>query len=90
MYSWGWGRDVRAMSSATLVPGLAEAPRAAAGHTAFLFVSVDFAVQAVHVLGQGHRNIWRKVRPASESLLSCEPRPEMYVKCDLYVRQLAP
>lgn len=25
--------------------------------------------------------------PASESLLSCEPRLEMYVKCDLYVRR---
>ena len=76
------------MSSAAQVPGMVKALRAAAGHMAFLFVSVDFAAQAIHVLGRDLGNIWRIAHPASESLLWVEPRLEMYVRCNLYVRQL--
>ena len=83
--SHGAGR--RAMSFAALVPGTVKAQRAAAKHVAFLFVSLDFAAQSVHVLGRDLRNVWRRALPASESSLSSEPRLEMYVRCDPYVRR---
>lgn len=67
------------MSSAVLVPGMAEALRAAAGHMTFLFVSIDFASQTIHVLGRDRGNIWRRAYLASEPLLLYEPRLEMYV-----------
>ena len=78
------------MSSAELVPRMVEAMRAAAGHMTFLFVSLDFAAQSVHVLGQGLGNIWRRALPASESLLFWEPGLEMYAECNLCVRRLPP
>ena len=76
------------MSSATLVPKMVEAPRAAAGHMTFLYVSLDFAAQSDHVLGRNLGNIWRRALPASESLLSCGPRLEMYMRRDHCVRRL--
>ncbi len=78
------------MSSATLVPRKVEALRAAARHMTFLYVSADFAAQAVHVLGRDLGNVWRRARPASEPLLLGEPRLEMYAKCNLRVRRLQP
>lgn len=78
------------MSSAAQVPEIVKALRAAAGHMTFPSVSVDFAAQAIHVLGRDLRNIWIRARPASESLLWGEPRLEMYVRRNLYVRQLPP
>ena len=79
MRSRSCGAGRRAMSSTALVPGMVETLRTAAGHVTFLFVGLDFAAQAIHDLDQGRRNIWRRARPASESLLLFERKLEMYV-----------